>query len=149
MTSSEPHLNGQRSRMRPAAIVAATLLTCGLVAGCAGIPMAVPQAVLQVPGSYTFSRSAEYEVPGGTVIVCYSGGSSLVISRSYASYGSLSWTPFDGSTQTAASWTDADSYVDTFPLQPGCGTLRVSLYHDGGDRFPSTITVTVTEIGQT
>lgn len=130
-----------RTRLRVVTAVAA-LAAIGLLGGCSG----APQAVIGVPGTYTFGRTTVWTptgpapgIPGGTVVLCLDTRTALHLETSWNS--SMSVT-FDGASQYGGpgySWT-------TTPVGPGCGTLSVYAASSAMGTLES-VTVEVTAAG--
>jgi hypothetical protein len=130
----------RRGRLRIVGASAALLLLGGLVTGCSG----APQAVIGVPGTYTFGQQVILGPegpflgpPGGTVVLCTDTRTALNVATSWSAGISLT---FDGVAQysggTGYNWTSE-------PVGPGCGTLGAFASSSAMGSLTS-LTVTVT-----
>lgn len=131
------HASRRTRRLAAAALLAATGF---LTAACGG----APQAILNVPGTYTFGQPVVLgpngpflAPPGGTVVVCVGEETALKVDTSWSAGVSVT---FDGVAQyspgTGYSWTSD-------PVGPGCGTLSAHASSSAGGTLTS-LTVTVT-----
>jgi hypothetical protein len=139
-----------------------TLLLVGItaigLASCTTVAPYVPQTVVNIPGSATITTHDERGTPSGTLVLCSTVRTSVLIQASapfvhpYPSLGALTWNkatvpisnlatiPFDDDFATVAAFG---------PVDPGCGTYRAGLFFDfsGGDPYtgPSSITFSFTK----
>jgi hypothetical protein len=149
-------------RIRRVRATTGTLLLVGITAiglvSCTTVAPLVPQAVVNIPGSYTITTHANLGNPAGTVVLCSTVRTSVLIQANaafahpFGDLGDLTWNKAAVSTSDVATIPFDDDFatVAAFgPVDPGCGTFRGALFFDfsGGDPYtgPSSITFSFTK----
>lgn len=111
-----------RRRRRFAAAVVTVVASAGLLGGCTGIP-GVPQVVIGVPGSHTFTKGVLFDgtktPAGGTLAFCVSEPMRVVVTTSATAqvdveFGGDAWGNFGLPPETD---------VVTDVIGPGCGKV--------------------------
>jgi hypothetical protein len=131
-----------------AAVTSIGLASCTLPS----VAVAVPQTIVNIPGSATITTRADLGNPAGTLVLCSTVRTSVLIQASspfFTPYsGNLSWNK---ATVPIAANPDNEDFANTAafgPVDPGCGQYRAALFFDfsGGGPYtgPSSITFSFT-----
>lgn len=143
--ATHTHAGARRPGRTVVGVALVALLLGGVFASCTY----TPQAVHNVPFSYTFgpqqvwlNNEPALGAAGGTVALCVDSSTQLsVVAGPWSEF--FFELEFDGSVQHSGNWPRFVPWV-TSPVGPGCGTLHVQPYsmHFG---IPDSIDITVTK----
>ena len=119
----------------------------GLLGGCTS----TPQAVLNVPGSYTADFTPSLlnpsGVPSATVLMCLDQASAVRLDFSQGAGYKLDWNGVIYSNWFGLPYLTAATSVTLPVLQPGCATLGFGLTPSfTGQPRPWNLTVTATKV---
>ncbi len=142
-----------RRRQASLAMLALVAMASVGLSSCAAVPSIgffVPQAVVNVPGSHTFSTVTDLGNPGGTVVLCSDTRTNVVVQATsdfaFSAATSPAWNsgPVPILTNPPSSFDGLVRKAVLGPVDVGCGQLTVALYYDGTSGWsysgPPTIT---------
>ena len=138
-------------RRRPRGTFAVLLVAVLAAAGLLGSCTSTPQAVLNVPGSYTADFTASILNPSGTpsatVVMCLDQASAVRLDFSQGAGYKLDWDGAVYSNYYGLPYLTATVSVTLPVLQPGCGTLSFGLTpSSSGQPRPWNLTVTASKV---